>query len=168
VTEAVEEGFRGRQVCGIVGITYRQLDYWARQNLLRPSIADAKGSGSQRLYSYRDIVELKVVKRLLDGGVSLQKARKAVEFLRQNLGTDLASADLVLDGPNSLLVRTEDELVDLFRKGQGVLNLVKLTSIPAEVTAAISELRPGVPTVAGAAPASASGAPQDPPASFAN
>ncbi len=149
MAEAVEEGFRGRQVCAIVGITYRQLDYWARKDLLRPSIADAKGSGSQRLYSYRDIVELKVVKRLLDGGVSLQKARTAVEFLRQNLGADLASADLVLDGPNSLLVRTEDELVDLFRKGQGVLNLVKLTSIPAEVTAALAELRPDVDETAG-------------------
>jgi DNA-binding transcriptional MerR regulator len=129
-------------VCQIVGITYRQLDYWARQDLLRPSVADARGSGTQRLYSYRDIVELKVVKKLLDGGVSLQKARKAVEFLRQQLGTDLASADLVLDGPNSLLVRNEDELIDLFRKGQGVLNLVKLTAIPDEVTAAISELHP--------------------------
>jgi DNA-binding transcriptional MerR regulator len=142
VVEAVEEGYRGRQVCAIVGITYRQLDYWARQDLLRPSVADAKGSGSQRLYSYRDIVELKVVKRLLDGGVSLQKARTAVEFLRKNLGADLASADLVLDGPNSLLVRTDDELIDLFRKGQGVLNLVRLTSIPGEVTDAISSLQP--------------------------
>jgi DNA-binding transcriptional MerR regulator len=141
-TQPIQEGYRGRQVCQIVGITYRQLDYWARQDLLRPSVADARGSGTQRLYSYRDIVELKVVKKLLDGGVSLQKARKAVEFLRQQLGTDLASADLVLDGPNSLLVRNEDELIDLFRKGQGVLNLVKLTAIPDEVTAAISELRP--------------------------
>jgi DNA-binding transcriptional MerR regulator len=153
VADAVEVGYRGRQVCGIVGITYRQLDYWARQNLLRPSVADAKGSGSQRLYSYRDIVELKVVKRLLDGGVSLQKARKAVEFLRQNLGADLASADLVLDGPNSLLVRTDDELIDLFRKGQGVLNLVRLTSIPGEVTAALSLLSPAdAPEVSAAEP----------------
>lgn len=136
------EGYRGKQVCDIVGITYRQLDYWARQDLLRPSVADAKGSGSQRLYSYHDIVELKVVKQLLDGGVSLQKARKAIEFLRDHLGEDLASADLVLDGPNSLLVRTDDELIDLFRRGQGVLNLVKLTTIPGEIDAAIRELHP--------------------------
>jgi DNA-binding transcriptional MerR regulator len=136
------EGYRGKQVCEIVGITYRQLDYWARQNLLRPSVADATGSGSQRLYSYRDIVDLKVVKQLLDGGVSLQKARKAIEFLRDQLGEDLASADLVLDGPNSLLVRTDDELIDLFRRGQGVLNLVKLTTIPGEVDAAIRQLHP--------------------------
>ena len=138
------EGYRGKHVCEIVGITYRQLDYWARQDILSPSVSEAKGSGSQRLYSYRDIVELKVVKQLLDGGVSLQKARKAIEFLRDNLGEDLASADLVLDGPNSLLVRTDDELIDLFRRGQGVLNLVKLTTIPGEVDAAIRELHPVV------------------------
>ena len=139
------EGFRGKQVCEIVGITYRQLDYWARQNLLRPSVADANGSGSQRLYSYHDIVELKVIKKLLDGGVALQKARKAIEFLREHLGEDLASADLVLDGPNSLLVRTEDEWIDLFRRGQGAFNFVKLTVIPGEVDAAIRELRPAPP-----------------------
>ncbi len=135
-------------------------------------MADAKGSGSQRLYSYRDIVELKVVKRLLDGGVSLQKARTAVEFLRKNLGADLASADLVLDGPNSLLVRTDDELIDLFRKGQGVLNLVRLTSIPGEVTAAISSLQPeaaeGLPVDAATAGAGDDGADDEvPPSSLA-
>jgi DNA-binding transcriptional MerR regulator len=144
VVEDAIEGYRGPQVCKIVGITYRQLDYWARKDLLRPSVADAKGSGSQRLYSYRDIVELKVIKQLLDGGVSLQKARKAIEYLRQHLGEDLASADLVLDGTSSLLVRTDQELIDLFRKGQGVLNLVKLTTIPDEVDAAIAELRPSI------------------------
>jgi DNA-binding transcriptional MerR regulator len=154
-----EQGYRGPQVCKIVGITYRQLDYWARQGLITPSVADAKGSGSQRLYAYRDIVELKVIKQLLDGGVALQKARKAIEYLRANLGEDLASADLVLDGPNSLLVRTDAELIDLFRKGQGVLNLVKLTTIPAEVDAAIAELRPAPPADAPPldAPAVASG-----------
>jgi DNA-binding transcriptional MerR regulator len=144
VSDELEAGYGGKQVCDIVGITYRQLDYWARQDLIRPSIADAKGSGSQRLYSFGDIVELKVVKRLIDGGVALQKARKAIEFLRDNLGEDLASADLVLDGPNALLVRSENEWVDLFHKkqGQGAFNFVKLTSIPDEVTAAISELHP--------------------------
>jgi DNA-binding transcriptional MerR regulator len=140
-----EDGYRGPQVCKIVGITYRQLDYWSRQGLIKPSVAEAKGSGSQRLYAYTDIVELKVIKQLLDGGVALQKARKAIEYLRANLGEDLASADLVLDGPNSLLVRTDEELIDLFRKGQGVLNLVKLTSIPGEIEAAIAELHPTLP-----------------------
>ena len=86
------EGFRGTQVCAIVGITYRQLDYWARTDLLRPSLVDATGSGSQRRYSYRDVLELKVIKRLLDAGLKLQQARQAVECLRGDLGVDLASA----------------------------------------------------------------------------
>ena len=85
-------GYRGPQVCKIVGITYRQLDYWARTDLVRPSVNDAAGSGTQRLYSYRDLVALKVIKSLLDAGVSLQAARKAIDYLRTNLGDDLASA----------------------------------------------------------------------------
>src|SRR5437899_10591253 len=96
-------GFRGPQVCPIVGITYRQLDYWARTDLIRPSIADAKGSGTQRRYSYRDLVELKVIKNLLDAGVSLQLARKGIEYIRQNLGRDIASVNLVMNGQPPVL-----------------------------------------------------------------
>src|ERR1700704_1809014 len=95
--KATEEGYRGPQVCTLVGITYRQLDYWARTDLLRPSITEAKGSGTQRRYSYRDLLELKVIKRLLDAGVSLQSARRAIQCLRES-GEDLASANLVLNG----------------------------------------------------------------------
>ena len=91
-------GFSGPQVCGLVGITYRQLDYWARTGLLQPSLASAKGSGSRRVYSYSDVLELKVIKQLLDAGVSLQSARRAVECLRDDLGSDVASANLVLTG----------------------------------------------------------------------
>jgi len=123
---ASEPGYRGPQVCKIVGITYRQLDYWARTDLVRPSVCDANGSGTQRLYSYTDLVELKVVKRLLDAGISLQSARKAIEYLRTQLGADLASAHLVLDGANTVLARTDDQIVDLLRAGQGVLNVVAL------------------------------------------
>src|ERR1700729_3105162 len=90
-------GFHGPQVCGLMGITYRQLDYWARTGLLQPSVALARGSGSRRIYSYSDVLELKVIKQLLDSGVSLQSARRAVECLRQELGTELASANLVLN-----------------------------------------------------------------------
>src|SRR3954452_23378993 len=86
----IDQGFKGPQACTIVGITYRQLDYWARTNLVRPSIHDAAGSGTQRRYSYRDLVELKVIKNLLDSGVSLQAARRAIEYLRENVGSDLA------------------------------------------------------------------------------
>ncbi len=134
-------GFRGPQVCSIVGITYRQLDYWARTGLLRPSIADAKGSGTQRLYSYTDVLELKVIKQLLDAGISLQRARRAVECLRAGLGADLASANLVLVGPNSVLAHDDGELVDLLKGGQGVMNIVPLAGVLEELEAAILELR---------------------------
>ncbi|MDQ4129651.1 MAG: MerR family transcriptional regulator [Actinomycetota bacterium] len=137
-----EEGYRGPQVCKIVGITYRQLDYWARTDLIRPSIADARGSGSQRRYSYRDLVELKVIKSLLDAGVSLQSARRAIEYLRSNLGEDIASVKLVLNGPGSVLVRNDGELVDLMRRGQGVFSVVALDGVKEELDAAITELRP--------------------------
>jgi DNA-binding transcriptional MerR regulator len=136
-----EEGFRGPQVCAVVGITYRQLDYWARTDLLRPSISEAKGSGTQRRYSYRDLLELKVIKRLLDAGVSLQSARRAIEVLRQS-GGDLASANLVLSGSQSVLARSGEEIIDLLKGGQGVLNIVALAGVVEELDAAIHELAP--------------------------
>ncbi|MHB1487954.1 MAG: MerR family transcriptional regulator [Acidimicrobiales bacterium] len=132
-----EAGFRGPQVCAIVGITYRQLDYWARTGLLKPSVSAAQGSGSQRRYSYRDLIELKVIKQLLDAGVSLQSARKAIECLHENLGADLASANLVLGGSHSVLARSGSEVVDLLAGGQGVLNIVPMGSLVDEVNAAI-------------------------------
>jgi len=135
-----EIGFRGPQVCKIVGISYRQLDYWARTDLVRPSLADARGSGTQRRYSYRDLVRLKVIKNLLDSGVKLQAARKAIEYVRGDLGDDWASASLVLNGTNSVLVRTGDDLVDVVRHGQGVLNIVSLGQVVDELEASIHEL----------------------------
>jgi DNA-binding transcriptional MerR regulator len=131
-----ETGYRGPQVCKFVGITYRQLDYWARTDLLRPSLADAKGSGSQRLYSYRDLLELKVIKQLLDAGVNLQQARRAIACLRES-GEDLATANLVLAGGGSVLARTGEEIVDLLRGGQGVFNIVPLAGVVDEIDAAI-------------------------------
>lgn len=141
-TQESEQGYRGPQVCKIVGISYRQLDYWARTNLIRPSIADAQGSGSQRRYSYRDLVELKVIKSLLDAGVSLQSARRAIEYLRTNLGEDVAAANLVLNGEGSVLVRNDGDLIDLVRQGQGVLNIVPLGGVVGELDTAIHELHP--------------------------
>jgi DNA-binding transcriptional MerR regulator len=134
------EGFRGPQVCALVGITYRQLDYWARTGLLRPSIADARGSGTQRVYSYTDVVELKVIKQLLDAGISLQRARRAVECLRQGLGADLGAANLVLVGTDSVLAHGDGEVVDLLKGGQGVLNIVPLSGVLEELDAAIVQM----------------------------
>jgi DNA-binding transcriptional MerR regulator len=118
-----EAGFRGPQVCKIVGITYRQLDYWARTELVRPSVMDANGSGTQRLYSYRDLVELKVIKQMLDAGISLQSARKAVESLRA-FDEDLASIRIVIQGPTIVLAQSDEQVMDLLRGGQGVLSVV--------------------------------------------
>jgi DNA-binding transcriptional MerR regulator len=118
-----EPGYRGPQVCKIVGITYRQLDYWARTELVRPSVMDANGSGTQRLYSYRDLVELKVIKQMLDAGISLQSARKAVESLR-GFDENLASVRIVIQGPNVVLAESDEQVMDLLRGGQGVLSVV--------------------------------------------
>jgi len=137
-----EVGYGGPQVCKIVGISYRQLDYWARTDLLRPSLADAAGSGTQRRYSYRDLVALKVIKSLLDAGLSLQTARKAIEYLRDHLGEDLASTSLVLDGSRSVLVRTGEDIVDVVRQGQGVLNIVPLAGLVEQLAASIHEIAP--------------------------
>jgi DNA-binding transcriptional MerR regulator len=141
----VDAGYRGPQVCKIVGITYRQLDYWARTDLVRPSVCDAAGSGTQRLYSYRDLVELKVVKKLLDAGVSLQRARRAIEYLREHLGEDVAAANLILDGSRSVLALSGDQVVDLLRAGQGVLNIVPLAPVVQELAAEIHQFGPAAP-----------------------
>jgi DNA-binding transcriptional MerR regulator len=132
------EGFRGPQVCRVVGITYRQLDYWARTDLLRPSISDARGSGSQRIYSYTDLLQLKVIKQLLDAGVSLRSTRRAIECLRSS-GTGVASASLVIADDKSVLANSGEELFDLLRGGQGVLSIVLgMGKIVSEVDAAIT------------------------------
>lgn len=148
-----ELGYGGPQVCKIVGISYRQLDYWARTDLLRPSLADAAGSGTQRRYSYRDLVALKVIKSLLDAGLSLQTARKAIEYLRDHLGEDLASTSLVLDGSRSVLVRTGEDIVDVVRQGQGVLNIVPLAGLVKQLAASIHEIAPAERAGADVAPA---------------
>jgi DNA-binding transcriptional MerR regulator len=123
-----------------VGITYRQLDYWARTGLLQPSLAEAKGSGSRRVYSYSDVLELKVIKQLLDAGVSLQSARRAVECLREDLGTDVAAANLVLTGTGSVLAQSHGEVVDLLAGGQGVFNIVPMAGVVGELDADIVRL----------------------------
>jgi DNA-binding transcriptional MerR regulator len=121
VGEAV--GYRGVTACKVADITYRQLDYWARTGLVVPSVRDASGSGTQRLYSFRDIVVLKVVKRLLNAGVSLQNIRKAIETLRQWGEEDLATMTLISDGTTVYECRSTEEVVDLLQGGQGVFGI---------------------------------------------
>jgi len=116
-------GYRGPSACQIAGITYRQLDYWARTSLVVPSIRSAAGSGSQRLYSFKDILVLKVVKRLLDTGVSLQNIRTAVDTLRERGVEDLAQITLLSDGTTVYECTSSEEVVDLLRGGQGVFGI---------------------------------------------
>jgi DNA-binding transcriptional MerR regulator len=116
-------GYRGPTACSAAGITYRQLDYWARTGLVEPSVRAAHGSGSQRLYSFRDILVLKVVKRLLDTGISLQQIRAAVQHLRDRGSADLAQVTLMSDGVSVYECTSADEVVDLLQGGQGVFGI---------------------------------------------
>ncbi len=131
-------GFSGPAVCRLTGVTYRQLDYWSRTGLVAPSIQEARGSGSKRCYSYGDLLEVKVIKSLLDAGVSLGRARQAVACLRDALGSDLASASLVLSERGSVLARSDGDLVDLLRGGQGVFNIVPLGGVVAELASTLA------------------------------
>lgn len=129
-------GWRGTAACRVVGITYRQLDYWARTGLVEPSVRRASGSGSNRLYSFRDIIVLKVIKRLLDAGVSLQNIRMAVEALRCRGVKDLAEITLMSDGSTVYECRSVGEVVELLRGGQGVFGI----AVRATVTEVMGRL----------------------------
>jgi DNA-binding transcriptional MerR regulator len=134
-----EDGFRGPTVCNIVGITYRQLDYWARTELVVPSIRNAVGSGSQRLYSFTDIVHLKIIKSLLDAGVSLQQTRRAVDYLRTDLKQPLEEVTILSDGTSIYACRSRDEVIDLLAKGQGVFGIA-VGKVYEELQGSVAEL----------------------------
>ncbi len=137
-----QSGYRGPTACRVAGITYRQLDYWARTGLVAPTVRPATGSGTHRLYSFRDILVLKVVKRLLDTGVSLQQIRIAVEQLRERGIGDLAQITLMSDGASVYECTSSDEVIDLVQGGQGVFGIAvgrvwrevegSLSMLPAE------------------------------------
>jgi len=139
MTETLSTFFSGPMVCRLTGVTYRQLDYWARTGLVTPSITPAMGSGSKRKYAYLDVLEVKVIKSLLTSGVSLARARQAVECLRNSLGADLASSSLVMSDTGSVLAHSDGDLVDLLRGGQGVFNIFNLAGVVAELTTTIRE-----------------------------
>lgn len=131
-------GYSGTQTAKIVGITYRQLDYWARTDLIKPSLVEATGSGSRRRYSYRDLLELRVIKTLLDAGIRLESVRDVFMYLREHVTTDISSANIVIQG-TSVVLCENDELIDLLRSGQGVLNVLPLAGVKDDVD---SQLRP--------------------------
>jgi DNA-binding transcriptional MerR regulator len=139
MADADGAGYRGPTACNAAGITYRQLDYWARTGLVEPSVRGAHGSGSQRLYSFRDILVLKVVKRLLDTGISLQQIRAAVHHLRDRGTRDLAQVTLMSDGVSVYECTSPDEVVDLLAGGQGVFGIA-LGRVWQEVEGNLAEL----------------------------
>jgi DNA-binding transcriptional MerR regulator len=137
---SLQEGFSGRQTAEVVGISYRQLDYWARTDLIRPSLTDASGSGSRRRYSYQDLLELRVIKTLLDAGIKLESVREVFNYLRKHVTSDIASAHLVISGQTVVLAQG-DELIDVVKQGQGVLNVLSLAGVKNDVDAQLIPLR---------------------------
>ncbi|MFY9330732.1 MAG: MerR family transcriptional regulator [Candidatus Nanopelagicales bacterium] len=150
---AVSLGYRGTVACAAAGITYRQLDYWARTGLAQPSIRSAAGSGTQRLYSFGDILILRIIKRLIDTGVSLPNIRTAVEHLNHQGGDDLARITLMSDGATIYECRSSEEVIDLVRGGQGVFGIA-VGRVWAEVEGTLSDL-PGEDTSGAGVPADA-------------
>src|SRR5688572_1163560 len=134
-----QAGYRGAVAARVVGISYRQLDYWARTQLVEPTVRGAAGSGSQRLYGFRDILVLKLVKRLLDTGISLQQIRTAVTQLREAGIDDLAQTTLMSDGASVYLCTSDDEVIDLVNRGQGVFGIA-VGKVLREVGSTLVEL----------------------------
>ena len=132
-------GYRGPTACNAAGITYRQLDYWARTKLVEPTVRGATGSGTQRLYSFRDILLLKVIKRLLDAGISLNQIRAAIEHLRARGVHDLTEVTLMSDGVSVVECTSDDEVIDLLRGGQGVFGIA-LGGVWRDIEGTLSEL----------------------------
>jgi len=132
-------GFSGKKAAEIVGITYRQIDYWARTDLIRPSSCDAAGSGSRRIYSYRDLLELRVIKTLLDAGIKLESVRDVFKYLRNHVESEIAAAHIVISGQSVVLCQG-DQLVDVLRNGQGVLNVLPLAGVKDQVDSQIVAL----------------------------
>ncbi len=134
-----DAGYRGPTACNAAGITYRQLDYWARTGLIEPEVRGATGSGTQRLYSFRDILLLKIIKRLLDAGISLQQIRTAVQHLRQRGTDDLTGVTLMSDGASVYECTSNDEVIDLLQGGQGVFGIA-IGGVWREIEGSLAEL----------------------------
>jgi DNA-binding transcriptional MerR regulator len=136
-------GYRGPQACKIVGITYRQLDYWTRTGLVEPSLQPAHGSGTQRLYSFNDLLQLKVIKNLTDAGASLQKVRQAIDYVQNHLDEDWSKVTIVANGGGVYACTSGAEVLDLLRSGQGVLGaVVDVGHVREQLAGTLRELRP--------------------------
>jgi DNA-binding transcriptional MerR regulator len=141
------EGYRVPEVCTVVGISYRQLDYWARTELVTPSVREAGGSGTQRLYSFQDLVQLRVIKNLLDTGISLQRIRKAVDYLNENMDGVPTGITLMSDGTRIYACESDEEIIDLLKKGQGVF-AIALDKVWDDLSGALGRKRRAAQPVA--------------------
>ncbi len=138
-----EMGYRGPQACKIVGITYRQLDYWTRTSLITPTLQPAHGSGTQRLYSFNDLLQLRVIKSLIDAGASLQKVRQSLDYVRNNISGDWSNVRIVTDGARVYALDSDEAVLDLLRSGQGVLGaIVAVDKVRENLAGDIRHLRP--------------------------
>lgn len=137
--DAVKQAYGGPEAAKIVGISYRQLDHWARKDLVTPSVAPARGSGSQRRYSYQDLLELKVIKSLRDAGLSLQRIERAFAYIRAHLGEELSELRIFSDGTHVYACRSHDEVISLLDRGQVVFGFA-LGRIAADLNGTIAEL----------------------------
>jgi len=146
----LDSGYSGTHTAKIVGITYRQLDYWARTDLIKPSLVEAAGSGTRRRYSYRDLLELRVIKTLLDSGIRLESVRDVFDYLREHVTTDISSANIVIQG-TSVVLCENDELIDILRSGQGVLNVLPLAGVKDDIDAKLHPLDDAAASVTPAA-----------------
>ena len=136
-------GYRGPQACKIVGITYRQLDYWTRTGLVEPTLQPAHGSGTQRLYSFNDLLQLKMIKNLIDAGASLQKVREAIDYVQNHVDQDWTKVMIVANEGGVYGITSQAELFDVMRKGQGVLGAVAdLSQLRDDLSGTLHELRP--------------------------
>lgn len=136
----VEEGFRGTVACKLAGISYRQLDYWARKGIVVPSVRDAGGSGTQRLYSFGDIAQLRMIKKLLDAGVTLPKIRRALDYVHRDLKRPLQDVTLVSDGKTIFACTSDNEIVDAVKGGQAVF-AVAVDAVYQELQGTIAHLK---------------------------
>lgn len=141
-TNVPVEGYSSKRTAEIVGVTYRQLDYWTRTDLIKPALVVATGSGSRRRYDYRNLLELKAIKTLLDAGIRLELVREVFSYLSEHLDEDVTRVNLVISGTRSVAVRSGDEIIDLLRQGQGVLNILPLAGVKEQLDSKIVELYP--------------------------
>ncbi|HJO99641.1 MAG: MerR family transcriptional regulator [Acidimicrobiales bacterium] len=141
-TDIPADGYSSKRTAEIVGVTYRQLDYWTRTGLVKPTLGAATGSGSRRRYDYRNLLELRAVKTLLDAGIRLEHVREVFSYLSEHLDEDVTQVNLVISGTRSVAVRSGDEIIDLLRQGQGVLNILPLAGVKEDLDSKIIDLYP--------------------------